>query len=187
MSNRPLPRLARLNLAVAALFLIAAFVPIKSGYTGYLFGPAPADAACNSFRVYEDPGSGGSDGNDSWANCADNATFVGDTQGLLLGCNGGFAVPNNDWNDCISKLSWSVTGTTEACVWTDANYTGQGLRILPGTSNTIDLGSPWNDAVSSVEIAISNCSAPGPQFAEGESDRQIIAEVGNGRVTFLAP
>lgn len=170
---------AKVNfLVVLALLVIAALVPISNAYTGHLFGPSNVDAACTSFRVYEDSGSGGSDGNDSWANCADNATLHNDSNGLFLGCNDSVPPPQSDWGDCISRVKWAFTGTTEACLWTNTNYTGEGLRILPGTANDINLSSTFNDKFSSIEIANSNCGAGGAQRVAAGS-RVIVQTVGN--------
>ena len=168
---------ARIVLALLTVVVLA-LVPIRSGWTGHLLGVQDVEAACNAFTIFEDSGSGGSDGNDSWSNCTDRTNLSNNSNGLFLGCNDAFPPPNNNWNDCVSKISWSFTGTTEACLWTNAGYTGEGLRVLPGTANTIDLGAPWNDGVSSIEIANSNCGAPGPQFADGPT-RKITKTVGN--------
>lgn len=165
------------------LLIVALFIPISIQKT-QIIGPQVVSAACNGLTVFENA-SGGSGQNDSWNNCGDRSNLHNNSNNLILGCNDTAPPPNNDWGDCISRITWAFTGTTQACLWTNTLYQGDGLKIAPGSSGGLNLGSNFNDKFSSIEVSNVDCS---PGGAQRVANKRIIAEVGNNGVfTFGAP
>ena len=150
-------RLAHLTAALVLVFGLAA-VPLETPFGG-LFGPASASAACNNFTIY----AGGNQDSWAWASCADDANLSGNSNGInpLNPCQ---LVPfRSDWDNCLSSVSANFTGQTQACLWSDTNYSGNGLKVNPGSVGAWNMPSWLNDAVSSRELATSDCFANGNQ------------------------
>lgn len=139
-------------LSVLALGVTA--VPVATPL-GDMFGPSTASAACNGFTVYSDADKGGY----QWSTCADDSDLR-DNQATKIGwC----AFLNTSWNDCISSVAANFTGNTQVCLWSDINFSGNGLKVPPGAVGWWNMPGWLNDAISSIEFATQDCFAGGNQ------------------------
>lgn len=146
-------RLAHLTAAFVFVFGLAA-APV-----GLVFSPASADAACNSFGIH----AGGNKDSWDWYSCSDDPNLSGNREGITL-LNPCQLVPfRTDWDNCLSSVSASFTGSTQACVWSDTNYTGSAIKVNPGSVGSWNMPSWLNDAVSSRELSTSDCFVAGNQ------------------------
>ncbi len=140
---------------VALVFVFGlAAVPVKTPL-GLLFGPTTASAACNVHNVYSDANKGGFVG----AFCADDSDLTNNQATPLGWC----AFLDQSWNDCISSVEANLNGATEICLWQNTNYGGNGLKINAGSNGWWNTPGWLNDAISSIEIATSDCFAAGNQ------------------------
>jgi len=148
-------RAATLVVLTATVFGLA-LVPVQTPFGRW--GPTAASAACVAFTVYEDTGTNG----DRWSTCVDDPDLTNNTDGIVLVCNGNpFSLSN--WNDCISSVAANFTGNTQVCLWSDTNYTGNALRVTPGSVGWWDMPSWINDGISSIEFSTVDCFAAGNQ------------------------
>lgn len=143
--------------ATWAFVLAFALVPVHTPL-GEVFGPASASAACNGFTVFEDANKGG----DNWSTCADDPDLTNNTAGLLFGCNGTPLITTS-WNDCISSVSANFSGNTQVCLWSNVDYSGNGLKVNPGSVGWWNMPSWINDGISSIEFSTVDCFAAGNQ------------------------
>ena len=135
--------------------LILAISPVRVPFVGF-FGPATASAACVSHTVYSDANKGGFHG----SFCSDDSDLTNNTATQIGWCSGPF---DASWNDCISSVAANLTGATQICLWSNTNYGGNGLKINPGSNGWWNMPAWINDAISSIEVASSDCFVAGNQ------------------------
>lgn len=116
----------------------------------------PATAACQPWiQLFENPNGGGANITICYGTNVNNLTDL--TPGPGTGHCGAFGTT---WNDCISSVTFGDgSPDTAVCLWTDAGYSGSGLRFL---SSQFHYNLPtWIDnKASSVEWG-NNCLASG--------------------------
>lgn len=117
---------------------------------GLLGAATPVDAACSAGKVTLADGLNG--GGSHLILCT-----PGDISNLA-NLSGGPCVLS--WGDCLSSLRLTSGTGAYVCLWTDAGFSGSGLRVIgPYPVNQTlwyNLPSTWNNHVSSIEWGI-NC------------------------------
>lgn len=154
MRHRVMRRLAALVASLLFMFMLTA-APVRVPFL-QIFGAATASAACNLHTVYSDANKGGFHG----SFCSDDNDLSNNQATPLGWCSGPF---DSSWNNCISSVEANLTGATQICLWSNTNYNGNGLKILPGSVGWWNMPAWLNDAISSIEIASSDCFVAGNQ------------------------
>lgn len=144
--------------ASAALVLGVTAAPVR--IAGVL-GPQEVSAACFNFWVYEFANKAGEN---AQLGCVDISNLKNKSNNLapLQPCNGQLGTSYGTWNDCPSSVSFNLTAPTQVCLSTDANYSGNVIKVLPGVGWG-NLPSPFDNAVSSIDFATQDCFPAGAQ------------------------
>lgn len=128
----------KLRVILATLALLSATVP-------FLVVPS-VNAACSggrsSITVYPNANGGGTPKTFCASSDVSNLASIGS----------GSCLPFPSWNDCISSVTVDIVSGSSlgVCLWTDSGYQGDGLRFISDRTK-YNLGSTWNDKVSSIE------------------------------------
>lgn len=160
LSTSKIPSTRKILVAVASAALVLGLSAAPVRIAGF-FGPQSAAAACANFWGYEFANKAGKSAN---LGCVDISNLKNKTTNLapLQPCDGQLFTSYGTWNDCPSSVSFNLSAPTEVCLHTDANYSGNVLKVLPGIGWG-NLAAPFDNAVSSVEFATSNCFVAGNQ------------------------
>lgn len=77
--------------------------------------------------------------------------------GLTPTCNKALGLATTNWNDCISSIRLYIHNNSTLCVrlWQNTNYGGSWLNYYGGSNGyadgtLINMGSSWNDQISSI-------------------------------------
>lgn len=145
-------RLITLGLTVGLIVLALAIVPTTR---------ATIDATENCVTIFENA----QGGHDYWQKCGfGTANYNSNLTGDIVGLSGTplcntqwWPAAGNDWNDCVSAVSFSAPSGYCAYFYKDANYGGPILARLYATAGFLKLPESSNDLISSWRVIATTC------------------------------
>ena len=140
---------------------VAIWIVIAIGVALLVFVKPVGAATENCVTIFENS----IGGHDYWEKCGYgtanyNANLTGDIAGLSGTplCNTKWwPAAGNDWNDCVSAVSFSSPAGYCAFFYKDANYSGTVIARMYATEGFLSLSGASSDVISSWRVVATSC------------------------------